>query len=122
MIVFDVETDGFLDKATKIHVLSYTRDGVTFSSLHGYEEMRELLAAETILIGHNIMRFDIPVLEKILSIKIKAKLYDTLPMSWVINLDRPSHGLESFGIDFGVPKPVITDWGGSDQGRVCSPL
>ena len=112
MIVFDVETDGFLDKATKIHVLSYTRDGVTFSSLHGYEEMRELLAVENILIGHNIMRFDIPVLEKILSIKIKAKLYDTLPMSWVINLDRPAHGLESFGVDFGVPKPVITDWEG----------
>jgi CRISPR/Cas system endoribonuclease Cas6 (RAMP superfamily) len=33
-------------------------------------------------------------------------------MSWVINLDRPSHGLESFGVDFGVPKPVITDWEG----------
>lgn len=112
MIVFDVETDGFLDKATKIHVLSYTRDGVTFSSLHGYNDMRELLEDETILIGHNILRFDIPVLEKILGIKIKAKLYDTLPMSWVINLDRPSHGLESFGEDFGVPKPIITDWEG----------
>jgi len=112
MIVFDVETDGFLDKATKIHVLSYTRDGVTFSSLHGYNDMRELLEDATILIGHNILRFDIPVLEKILGIKIKAKLYDTLPMSWVINLDRPSHGLESFGTDFGVPKPVITDWEG----------
>jgi len=112
MIVFDVETDGFLDKATKIHVLSYTRDGVTFSSLHGYNDMRELLEDATILIGHNILRFDIPVLEKILGIKIKAKLYDTLPMSWVINLDRPSHGLESFGEDFGVPKPVITDWEG----------
>ena len=112
MIVFDVETDGFLDKATKIHVLSYTRDGVTFSSLHGYNDMRELLEDATILIGHNILRFDIPVLEKILGIKIKAKLYDTLPMSWVINLDRPAHGLESFGEDFGVPKPVITDWEG----------
>jgi hypothetical protein len=112
MIVFDVETDGFLDKATKIHVLSYTRDGENFTSLHDYNEMREILATETILVGHNIMRFDIPVLEKILSIQIKAKLYDTLPMSWVINLDRPSHGLESFGVDFGVPKPVITDWEG----------
>lgn len=112
MIVFDVETDGFLDKATKIHVLSYTRDGENFISLHDYNEMRELLATETILIGHNILRFDIPVLEKILGIQIKAKLYDTLPMSWVINLDRPSHGLESFGVDFKIPKPVITDWEG----------
>lgn len=112
MIVFDVESDGFLDKATKIHVLSYTRDGENFISLHDYNEMRELLATETILVGHNICRFDAPLLEKILGIQIKAKLYDTLPMSWVINLDRPSHGLESFGVDFGVPKPVITDWEG----------
>ena len=31
-------------------------------------------------------------------------------MSWVINTDRPKHGLESFGEDFGIPKPEITDW------------
>ena len=74
--------------------------------------MRSLLSGSTILIGHNICRFDIPVLEKILGIKIKAKLYDTLPMSWVINTERQLHGLESFGEDFGVPKPVITDWEG----------
>lgn len=110
--VIDCETDGFLDVATKVHVLSYTRDGVTFSSLHDYNDMRELLTTEKVLICHNVVRFDKPVLEKILGIKIKAKLYDTLPMSWVINLDRPSHGLESFGVDFGVPKPVVTDWEG----------
>jgi len=74
--------------------------------------MRSLLSGSTTLIGHNICRFDIPVLEKILGIKIKAKLYDTLPMSWVINTERQLHGLESFGEDFGVPKPVITDWEG----------
>lgn len=74
--------------------------------------MRSLLSGSTTLVGHNICRFDIPVLEKILGIKIKAKLYDTLPMSWVINTERQLHGLESFGEDFGVPKPVITDWEG----------
>jgi len=74
--------------------------------------MRSLLCGSTTLIGHNICRFDIPVLEKILGIKIKAKLYDTLPMSWVMNTERQLHGLESFGEDFGVPKPVVTDWVG----------
>jgi len=112
MIVLDCESDGLLDKATKVHVLSWTRDGKTFNSTSSYKEMRDLLGEESIIIGHNIVCFDIPLLEKILGIKIKAKLYDTLPMSWVINLDRSSHGLESFGEDFGVPKPVITDWEG----------
>ena len=112
MIIFDCETDGFLDVATKVHVLSWTTDGKQFHSTNDYEAMRSLLCGSTILIGHNICRFDIPVLEKILGIKIKAKLYDTLPMSWVINTERQLHGLESFGEDFGVPKPVITDWEG----------
>ena len=112
MIVFDVETDGFLDKATKVHVLSWTRDGKVFNSTCSYKDMRDLLEEETILIGHNICRFDVLVLEKILGIKITAKLYDTLPMSWVMYPQRQLHGLESFGEDFGVPKPVVTDWEG----------
>jgi hypothetical protein len=62
------------------------------------------------LIGHNIVRYDIPLLEKILGITIKARLFDTLPMSWVVNFDRPKHGLESFGEEYGVPKPKIDDW------------
>lgn len=74
--------------------------------------MRDLLESEPSLVGHNIVRFDIPALEKLLGVQIKSKLYDTLPMSWVINLDRPSHGLESFGEDFKVPKPPISDWEG----------
>ena len=112
MIIFDCETDGFLDKATKIHVLSWTSNGKEFHSTSSYEEMRELLLSEQVLTGHNIVRFDVPVLEKLLGIKLKAKLYDTLPMSWVINTERQLHGLESFGEDFGVPKPVVTDWEG----------
>ena len=31
-------------------------------------------------------------------------------MSWVLNLNRSKHGLESFGEDFGIPKPQINDW------------
>lgn len=74
--------------------------------------MRSLLSGSTTLIGHNICRFDIPVLEKILGTKIKAKLYDTLPMAWVMYPERQLHGLESFGEDFGIPKPEVTDWVG----------
>ena len=112
MLVFDCETDGLLNEATKVHVLSWTRDGNHYNSTSSYKDMRDLLEEERVLIGHNICRYDVPVLERILGIKITAKLYDTLPMSWVINTNRTAHGLESFGEDFGVPKPVITDWEG----------
>ena len=109
MIVFDIETDGL--NPSKIHCLSYTSDGVEHNTLTDYEDMRQLLSNQKGLIGHNIVRYDVPVLERILGIKIKARLYDTLPMSWVMNYDRTKpHGLASFGEDFGIPKPVVTDW------------
>jgi len=110
MIVFDVEANGLLDDATKIHCLSYTTDGVIYDTLFDYDDMRDLLLSQQGLIGHNIIRYDVPLLEKILDIKIKARLFDTLPMSWVLNYNRPKHGLESFGEDFGIPKPKIDDW------------
>jgi len=110
MIVFDVEANGLLDTATKIHCLSYTADGVTYDTLFDYDGMRDLILSQQGLIGHNIIRYDVPLLEKILDIKIEARLFDTLPMSWVLNYNRPKHGLESFGEDYGIPKPVVTDW------------
>jgi DNA polymerase I-like protein with 3'-5' exonuclease and polymerase domains len=111
MIVFDIEADGLLEDATKIHCLSY-RDpnGGSVVSTSDYNDMRNILLKAKGLIGHNIIRYDIPLLEKILDIKIKAQLFDTLPMSWVINYNRSRHGLDTFGEDFGIPKPVITDW------------
>ena len=108
MIVFDIETDGL--NPSKIHCLSYTSDGIEHNTLTDYEDMRQLLSNQKGLIGHNIVRYDVPVLERILGIKIRSRLYDTLPMSWVMNYDRGKHGLDGFGEDFGIPKPVITDW------------
>ena len=110
MIVFDVEANGLLDKATKIHCLSYTNDGKDYKTIFDYSDMRDLLLSQRGLVGHNIVRYDVPLIEKILGIKLEARLFDTLPMSWVLNLNRPKHGLESFGEDFGVPKPQIDDW------------
>ena len=110
MIVFDVEADGLLDEATKIHCLSYTPDGINYDTLFKYNDMRKLVLSQKGLIGHNIVRYDVPLLEKILGINITARLFDTLPMSWVINYGRPKHGLDSFGEDFNIPKPKISDW------------
>ena len=110
MTVFDIETNGLLDVLDKIHVLSYTRDGKEVISTHDYDEMREFFTTEPVLVGHNICRFDIPAVEKVLGIKVKARLVDTLALSWYINHERQKHGLEGYGEDYGVPKPVIKDW------------
>ena len=112
MIIFDVESNGLLDDATKIHCLSYidTDREKDIITLYDYDDMRLLFSVKKHFVGHNIIRYDIPLLEKLLDIKIDARLYDTLPMSWVINPTRSKHGLDSFFPDFGIEKPKIDDW------------
>lgn len=107
MCVFDIEADGLWP--TKIYVLSYWDNGVV-KSITDYDEMREWLVAQPILIGHNIVRYDIVHLCRILGVAIEAKLIDTLALSWYLYPDRLRHGLEWWGVDFGVPKPKVVDW------------
>ena len=110
MIVFDIETDGLLEEATKIHVLSWMDKNGEVQYTHDQFMMALLLTEADTLVGHNIIRFDIPVVEKLLGIKVKAKLVDTLALSWYLNHDRLRHGLEGYGEDYGIPKPQIKDW------------
>jgi len=108
--VFDIETDGLLDEMTKIHVMSWSNDMGEVKHTHDYDEMRYVLLNTGTLVGHNTIRFDIPAVEKLLGIKVKARLIDTLALSWYINHTRMKHGLEGYGEEYGVPKPVIKDW------------
>lgn len=112
--VFDAEFDSL--NPTKIHVLSVgfkNESGAEeIKSTSDYDQMREFFSKdeEVTLIGHNIILYDIPAMERLLGIKIKAKLIDTLAMSWYADPNRNRHGLEQYGEEFGVPKPKIDDW------------
>lgn len=109
-IVFDIEADGLLDSITKIHCLSIN-DGRSRHTT-SYDNMRKFFTEAELLVGHNIVRYDVPALEKILAIKINAKLVDTLALSWYLYPENKIHGLEWWGEYFGVPKPVVKDWVG----------
>ncbi len=109
-MIFDAEADGLLGFVTKVHVLAYEKPDGKIGHTHDYFEMREILTKAKLLIGHNIICYDLPMLERILGIKITARLIDTLPLSWYLNHKRNVHGLDSFGKDFGIPKPKIDNW------------
>lgn len=104
-LVFDAEFNGL--NPTKIHCLSNSSGNPTLSS---YNQIKDFLLKQDTLIGHNIIRYDIPHLERILDIKIKARLIDTLALSWYLDPDRLKHGLGDWGEEFGVPKPKVDDW------------
>lgn len=108
-IVMDMEGDSFTP--TKIHVMAwYDVDKKEHLKTYSYDEMRKVLLEAKTIIGHNIIRFDIPALERILKIKIEARPIDTLPLSWYLYPNKIKHGLDDWGETFGIPKPKIDDW------------
>jgi hypothetical protein len=105
--VFDLEADGLIPK--KIHCISLDYNGKIISTTD-YDKMRSFFSKADILVGHNIQRYDIPALKKLLGVDIKAMLIDTLALSWYLFPNRLKHGLEEWGEEFGIPKPPIDDW------------
>nr|DAK47302.1 MAG TPA: DNA polymerase [Caudoviricetes sp.] len=113
--IFDIETDGLLPTVGKIHCLSYrTYENGTLldkNTLFSEADIRHYFEEQEVVIGHNVLCYDLPVLEKIYGIKFsKNKVIDTLGLSWYLYVGRKSHGLESWGEELGVEKPKIEDW------------
>jgi len=110
--VFDIEADGLLDTATTIHCLSYHNlSNGSSGSYTNLNDIKEFIENADVLIGHNIVRYDVPLLERLVQgIRRKFSLVDTLSLSWYLYPERNLHGLESWGDDLGIAKPVINDW------------
>jgi len=112
MWYFDIETDGLLDVQTKLHcaVFKCVNTGVWKKFVNGQErELERFLEGAGTLIAHNGICFDKPALNQ-LGIKCTNAIIDTLHISWYLELNRPKHGLDSYGEQFGVPKPKISSW------------
>lgn len=100
-LLFDIETNGLLEEMTTIHslVLKDPDSGEVFSYTdHDYagkagniaEGVERLMEAD-LMVGHNIIRFDIPAIRKLFS-KFQPKItnvFDTMAISRVLwpNLD-----------------------------------
>jgi hypothetical protein len=124
--LFDLEADGLLypegdsPVATRIHCLcARTIDTTTKTRTHHVLtdpfQMADFICSDAtgILVGHNIIRYDIPLLEKLLAINLRSKpACDTLALSWYLypNRSRQAHNLEDWGEDLGIAKVQIDDW------------
>jgi DNA polymerase-1 len=67
-ILFDLESDGFLEECTKVHCIAAADvdTGERWDWRPGeIPQALEVLDQADVLIGHNIQRFDIPVLTKL---------------------------------------------------------
>ena len=121
VLVADIESDGFLDKLTKLHVLSVgwkdSNGKWQIKSTNAEEDVRKVFEnTNNFIVMHNGRRFDRAAIEKIYNFKVGATIIDSLALSWWLYPNRQKEGkkfgLEFFGEDFGVPKPKVTDWEG----------
>lgn len=113
--ICDIEADDLLEKATKIYCVSIgwinEKKDFVVKSITDYEQMKKLFLNENItLIGHNFYLYDILLAEKILNIKSKCKIKDTLGFSWYLFPERKEHSVESYAIEYGDHKVEISDW------------
>ena len=113
--VFDCEGDGL--NPTKFHVLSaQTETEIYPSSTPSYSAIKDILTTEEVLVGHNIIRWDIPNLERVLDFEVPKEtlIVDTLAVAWYLQPKRGVHNLDSYGPDYGYSKPKIDDWDNLD--------
>jgi hypothetical protein len=81
-LIFDLETDGLLDSVSRLHclVIHNPVSGETLSAHHeALPAALERLAQAPLLVGHNIIRYDLPVLNKLYpGWRPRGKAFDTL--------------------------------------------
>jgi DNA polymerase I len=112
-LVFDIETDG-LD-ATKVWCLvaqdAETKEVYKFTP-DNLDEGYKFLTTATRLIGHNIIGFDIPLVEKFGGVDLSAiEVIDTLVLSRLFNPTRDGgHSLTTWGYKLGYPKIEFEDY------------
>jgi DNA polymerase I len=88
-LAFDCETDGLLDTLTKLHCLVIddldTGEQMSFADQPGHRPLVEglkLLAEADLLVGHNIIEFDLPAIRKVYRWwSTKALIRDTIVLA-----------------------------------------
>jgi len=111
-LIFDIETDG-LDAGVIWVVSAIREDGQKFTiEMPTGDDFNAMLTGITEVIGHNIIAFDIPVVERLLGVSFdNIKITDTLVLSRLYNPSlEGGHSLGKWGERLNFPKGDYDDW------------
>ena len=117
-IVFDIEANGLKPDKIWCIVAKPVGEAVVSFGPDKIEEGIAFLKSADVLIGHNILGFDIPVINNLYGINLKTCLIkDTLVMSRLFNPVRENgHSLKTWGYIVGFPKnEQPEDWDSFSQ-------
>lgn len=122
-LVFDMEGNGLREECSRVWCI-VTKD-IDTDEIRQFrpDEIDKALAhlkSASLLIGHNIIGYDIPVFNKLFGWCTLGELFDTLVVSRLLNPDRKvpagwtgslkPHSVEAWGMRFGRHKPENEDW------------
>lgn len=121
---FDLEANGLLREATKLHcgvVMDKASRKIAQFKPNQSKELLAHLDTYDVLIAHNGIGYDFPLLKKLFNWEYKGKIVDTVIMSRLLNphriipfncLNRKAgpHSLEAWGYRVGRGKPEHSDW------------
>ena len=117
--IFDLETDGFVKDMTVIWScgIANAKDGIvqTYTdyddSYPSLAEGLERLRKADRVVAHNLIGFDFPALEKIHPNTLRFdQLWDSFIVSQMLDSDRRSHAIKSYGNEYGSPKGSFTNF------------
>ncbi len=125
--IFDLEANGFVDKATRVHCCvvkelnGEIRKFWPWPGADYVKQMLDYLNSFDVLIAHNGIGYDFPLLRKLYGWEFKGKRVDTLIMSRLLNPKRivpfncpdkkiGPHSLAAWGYRVGRGKPEHNDW------------
>ena len=86
MIIFDIETNGLLDDLDKVHclVLKDTSTNKVETYTDNIQDGLKRLQQADCIIGHNIIKFDLPALKKVYNFTYTGTVQDTLVLTRLI--------------------------------------
>jgi len=115
-LIFDIETDGLLLDVTCMWVgVTYCIETKEEKIYYEADELVKALNECTCMVGHNIIGYDVPTLNKLSSINIDPTIscVDTIILAKLAyyNKDKSwSHSLDAYGQRLGEPKGEYNDW------------
>ena len=112
-LAIDIETDG-LDATEIWCAVTKDIDNGDVKVWKSANALRQYISSEDLLIGHNIIKFDLPVLKKLWNLNMDSNpLRDTLIMSRLFNpVLEKGHSLDSWGVRLGLKKGDFSDFDG----------
>lgn len=116
-IILDLEANGL--KPTEIWVIVAKELGTCHKWIfrkvtqdaQEAERFREFCNGVSLWVGHNILGYDLPVIDHLLQVRADvAQVIDTLIVSKLVDYPRNGHSVKDYGIEFGLYKGEWTDY------------